>query len=82
MCKTYPGFTFPARLASYRDNVYARRHSGEEHALGVAVIQGSSASCCFLIAATGSGWTRSSLLAEDRSMCRINALERGEGAQA
>jgi hypothetical protein len=64
MCRTYPGFTFPTRLAGHRDNACALRHSREEHALWVNVCQGSSASCCFLTAATGSGLIRSSLLAE------------------
>lgn len=57
MCRTYPGFTFPTRLASYRDNMCALRHSREEHALWATVCQGSSASCCFLTATTGSGLT-------------------------
>jgi hypothetical protein len=82
MCRTYLGFTFPTRLASYRDNVCALRHSGEEHALWVTVCQGSPVSCCVLTAATGSGLIWSSLLAKYGSMCRISALEQGEGAQA
>jgi hypothetical protein len=74
MCRTYPGFALPTKLARHRDNVFALGHSRDDRALGTAVYQESLVSCCFSTTAFRSKLSQLSLLAKEGGMCSIYML--------